>query len=463
MESSDQHLQELMDLELVDAIESGTLDRVQALITAGADIEAEDDLGHRPLFASVIAENENLEVVRALIAAGADVNVKDENGDTALNAAAMVGSLEVVQALVASGADIYIRRIIMGYTILHSAALGDNLEVAQALIAAGLDPNARNENGDKPLDIADKAGNREVAQALRSAGSNPHPQNNLGQRAQDSTNVGNKTETGGPADSTGAVRVDTATREAYGRWRPGPGEPVENTAFQWLPTAVLEEGTCVDPAREMAILQTKAHSLAASGHISLQVKLTIIGAVLLGLSVFLLAMLVLSLTSVVQMGFQVGIAGFSVLFLPGLILLVYGNFIHKPLQIRSLEKAWWTVYLLPFPSGHLQFDANKLTSTSNLVYQDIPTTKIQGTVEKMAGDAASSEHEKLFLAALASAREMCKMQERVDFECAAVPVDSRYFQDVASLALSLEPGRLSPFSATTPALSLADATAQRDR
>lgn len=108
MESSDQHLQELMDLELVDAIESGTLDRVQALITAGADIEAEDDLGHRPLFASVIAENENLEVVRALIAAGADVNVKDENGDTALNAAAMVGSLEVVQALVASGADIYI-------------------------------------------------------------------------------------------------------------------------------------------------------------------------------------------------------------------------------------------------------------------------------------------------------------------------------------------------------------------
>ncbi len=82
------------------ASSKGHLNSVQALIAAGADVNAVAANGETALFGA--AFKGHLEVARALIEAGARVTVKNNSGDTALMAAARSGHREVLQLLKAS-------------------------------------------------------------------------------------------------------------------------------------------------------------------------------------------------------------------------------------------------------------------------------------------------------------------------------------------------------------------------
>jgi ankyrin repeat protein len=77
---------------------AGNLDCVEALIAAGADLNAKDRDGMTALIES--SEQNNVSCVKALIAAGADVNIRDRNGDTAL----MLANADVAAILQAAGA-----------------------------------------------------------------------------------------------------------------------------------------------------------------------------------------------------------------------------------------------------------------------------------------------------------------------------------------------------------------------
>ena len=74
--------------------------------------------------------------VQALLAAGADLQARDQNGDTALNAAARGGQRAVVQALLAAGADLETKGG-AELTPLMNAVLAGQLELAQELVARG--------------------------------------------------------------------------------------------------------------------------------------------------------------------------------------------------------------------------------------------------------------------------------------------------------------------------------------
>ena len=91
--------------------------------------------------------------VQAMIDAGADVNAKDNDGFTRLHAAAKDGNAEMIPVLVKAGADVHAKDNIC-WTPLHWAAGNGKAEVIPVLVKAGADVHAKDKFGKTPLDWA---------------------------------------------------------------------------------------------------------------------------------------------------------------------------------------------------------------------------------------------------------------------------------------------------------------------
>lgn len=87
------------------AAQDGDVGKIQALLTAGYDINAFDELGKTPLHYA--AEKEFVEVVRFLLEHGADVNAHCEPriGNTPLAEITDTCSLQMAKLLIKAGAD----------------------------------------------------------------------------------------------------------------------------------------------------------------------------------------------------------------------------------------------------------------------------------------------------------------------------------------------------------------------
>jgi uncharacterized protein len=83
----------------------GGADAAEALIDAGADLEAvsRNGMGVRPLNSSAAGRHDD--VSRLLVERGADVNAAQEQGFTPLHAAAQNGDADLVAVFLAAGAD----------------------------------------------------------------------------------------------------------------------------------------------------------------------------------------------------------------------------------------------------------------------------------------------------------------------------------------------------------------------
>jgi hypothetical protein len=109
----------------------------------------------------VASGNGHTEVVEALLAAGADVNARDNDGNSSLIFAATFGNTEIVQALLdfqpqddQPGLDVNARDN-YGYSALIWAAFKGHTETIQALLAVpGIDVSATNNNGSSALTLA---------------------------------------------------------------------------------------------------------------------------------------------------------------------------------------------------------------------------------------------------------------------------------------------------------------------
>ncbi len=119
------------------ASEEGNLEEVQALINAGADVNARDKGSYSALIRMLGGWNsEKIKIFRALLAAGANVNARGSDGTTAL---------------------------------MQASCNGDEIEVVRALLASGANVNVVRANGDTPLKLASENGNGEIVQLLKSA------------------------------------------------------------------------------------------------------------------------------------------------------------------------------------------------------------------------------------------------------------------------------------------------------
>ena len=166
------------------------LESVDLLVTAGANVNAANDLGATPLW---IASTNAVPVAKRLLEAGANPNLALLAGETPMMAAARAGQTGVVELLLAKGAHANARGP-RGQTALMWAVSGRHPAVVKALLAHRADVHARSaewkemvavpphglpqynkiipQGGDTALLFAARVGDLESAKLLTGAGAN---------------------------------------------------------------------------------------------------------------------------------------------------------------------------------------------------------------------------------------------------------------------------------------------------
>lgn len=109
--------------------------------------------------------------MQALIGAGAQVDALDGSFHrrSPLMIAARRGALDLVNPLLQAGANLELPDKVYGCRPLHHAAIGGHVAVVKALLDAGALVTAKDYKGATPLQLAQRKGHTEVAQLLTQA------------------------------------------------------------------------------------------------------------------------------------------------------------------------------------------------------------------------------------------------------------------------------------------------------
>ena len=153
------------------------VDITKTLITAGADVRhrsvTSDGFGGRTPLHHAANHNSNPRILRLLLEAGADVNAKTDLGSVPLHAAAGNPNPDIALTLLRAGGDPNVQYKGLKYAPLHVAAEdGSTGSVVDVLISWGANPNLKSRNGYVPLVLAIRSENPhdQVALALIAGG-----------------------------------------------------------------------------------------------------------------------------------------------------------------------------------------------------------------------------------------------------------------------------------------------------
>ncbi len=153
---------------LHDASRDGDLERVRALIDAGADLDAQGDNGETPLNTAILEGHKS--VATLLIDRGGDIQARNKGGFTPLHAAAYVNAVEIAEQLLGKGADVNDQRNKAGVAPLSVASEQGHADVAKVLINHGAELESGERNGYTPLTRALWRGQKEVIALLQKSG-----------------------------------------------------------------------------------------------------------------------------------------------------------------------------------------------------------------------------------------------------------------------------------------------------
>ena len=137
------------------AVDDGNLVAVEQFIEVGASVNMMDKVSHLPGTAiHCCAHFGHLEMAKFLIDKGINVLAFDKFGDTALHSVVtgMHPKESMVRLLVEAGADM--EATWNSFTALHEAAITGNVRMVRCLLDLGADPNAANDIGWRPWDLA---------------------------------------------------------------------------------------------------------------------------------------------------------------------------------------------------------------------------------------------------------------------------------------------------------------------
>src|SRR5215471_5361244 len=129
------------DLRVLEAVKSGNVDSVRALVQQHADINAPGADGLTPLHLAVQAADAR--ITQLLLSAGANANASLPEGETVLMTASRTGKADAIKALLSHGANPNAKESTLGETALMWAAAENHPEAVTALIEGGADVNAR--------------------------------------------------------------------------------------------------------------------------------------------------------------------------------------------------------------------------------------------------------------------------------------------------------------------------------
>ena len=144
----------------------GLVDRVDALLDAGADPNLRDGRGSAPLHLAAAASE--APAARLLLARGARPDAKDRRGDTALHAAARHGHCPLVRALLDHSADQFVEDR-DGLAAVHVAARAGNQHVVEMLCEAdrrAVEAAAGRRSARRPIHLAAAEGHAETVSVL---------------------------------------------------------------------------------------------------------------------------------------------------------------------------------------------------------------------------------------------------------------------------------------------------------
>jgi hypothetical protein len=137
--------------EFLQALWQEDLTRVENMLKAGIDPNAQTSTGNRPLL--IAAKKGNPRLLEILIAHGAQVDAPDRNGLTALMAAASMGLAPNVRVLISAGANLNVRDE-KGSTPLSWATISGHPQVVEILLAHGADEKVKNKDGYTALGLS---------------------------------------------------------------------------------------------------------------------------------------------------------------------------------------------------------------------------------------------------------------------------------------------------------------------
>ena len=135
---------------LVKAAQKGYEGVVSLLISAGVDVNAEEQL-RPPLIAATIAGQKPM--VSFLLKSGANLEIQDYKGFSALSKAAFKGQMDMVNFLIEKGASINAQNQKDGGTALSRAVASGDLNTVSLLLEKGADSNTADFEGYTPVMI----------------------------------------------------------------------------------------------------------------------------------------------------------------------------------------------------------------------------------------------------------------------------------------------------------------------
>jgi len=155
------------------AARAHNFDALDALIEAGADIDAQNRINLNPLLWACI--NDDLEVARRMVEAGADLDRKTRFDGVGIHPTAEKGYVELTRYL-ASLPDMNVNYTnLCGWTPLLEAIIlrdggPEQQEIVKILLDAGADPKMVDQWGVSPLQHAEQREFAEIAELLKGAG-----------------------------------------------------------------------------------------------------------------------------------------------------------------------------------------------------------------------------------------------------------------------------------------------------
>jgi ankyrin repeat protein len=160
------------------AVDAGDAELCTMLLGRGADVNAVDANGRTPLhYAAAIRQESGLNyaaanIVSLLLRSGANANAQDREKRTPLHRAAEARNTAAVSALLAGGAkaDAVDQ---FNTTPLHVSASNNDVPTARALLVRGAVVNARDDFGSTPLLDASRHGARQAVALLLDGGADP--------------------------------------------------------------------------------------------------------------------------------------------------------------------------------------------------------------------------------------------------------------------------------------------------
>ena len=169
--------------DIFDAIRSGDVELVRALLDADAGLLASHDhFGQTPLDVSAVVPN--WEIFRLILAYGPDVNNIAADGGTVMHRVAHYDAPEMMALLIDAGSNIHASNQ-WGRTPLHVAARRGCRGVAELLLAGGADPNAGTNEGWTPLHVAYKSDHPELIEVLIAGGADEEAADKDGLKPRD--------------------------------------------------------------------------------------------------------------------------------------------------------------------------------------------------------------------------------------------------------------------------------------